>query len=314
MGLGVFVTVARSLRLPLRRLRAYQGKHSFLSGLLVDSQCSRAVLTRLVEFFLSSSARWDCIEFGDTRPAGPLMTQLQACGAAYGLWLEAQDMYLRPVLFPAASHAGKPAGLRIGKRLKQLRRQRRKFAEEGALTWRLVAGGEAEIGPALERLAVLENLGWKGDRGTSLLASEQGRSFLREFGRRLSRGGQVFVAELYLDAEPVASVSVLVCADTGFIFKIGFDPRFGRHSPGLLNFLYLTEQVGLLLPGLRKIDSGTTKGSFLSHFWSASEPLATMLLPVNRFARVALRGRRLLRALRSALRGLTKATGSSARR
>ncbi len=64
------------------------------------------------------------------------------------------------------------------KKLKELRRQRHRLAEHGAVRFD-VARTPAEVAAAIETFLTLEASGWKGQRGTALMQDEGDAGFIR---------------------------------------------------------------------------------------------------------------------------------------
>jgi CelD/BcsL family acetyltransferase involved in cellulose biosynthesis len=302
VGFGVFVTRPRTWRAPLRRLSAYRSKMSYLTGLLVDRACVDPVVSRFLEYISGKAVSWDCIEFQHSRLEGALMLAVKRQAAIARITVHLRNEYQRAVLVPEAAGPAYFNDTAGGKRIKELRRQRRKLGEQGALSWRLLVGSDADCSSALERFLTLENMGWKGTKGTSLLAQPLGQAFAKELGERFGKAGRLFFTELLLDGVPIASTCNLLAGNMGFAFKIGWNPAYGRFSPGMLNELHLVEEAANLLTGLAEIDSGAAEGSFIDVLWVTRQPMATMLLPTTRVARILLASRHTLRLIRSAFR------------
>ena len=81
------------------------------------------------------------------------------------------------------------------KKLKELRRQRNRLAEHGAVDFD-VARTPAEIAAAVETFLVLEASGWKGKRGTALGQDEGDAAFVRRATAALAETGQCEIVTL----------------------------------------------------------------------------------------------------------------------
>ena len=75
-----------------------------------------------------------------------------------------------------------------GKKLKELRRQRHRLAEHGAVRFD-VARSPQDVASALEAFLKLEASGWKGERGTALAQVEGDAAFIRRAMPRSPRPG-----------------------------------------------------------------------------------------------------------------------------
>jgi Acetyltransferase (GNAT) domain len=128
------------------------------------------------------------------------------------------------------------------KKLKELRRQRNRLAEHGAVRF-AVARTTDEIARAVEVFLTLEASGWKGERGTALQQDQGDLSFIRSATRGLSETGQCEIVTMHAGETPVASAVVLRHQDRAFYFKLGIDERFAKFSPGVQLTLDLTRHL-----------------------------------------------------------------------
>jgi len=91
----------------------------------------------------------------------------------------------------------------------------------------------------------VEDRGWKGEAGTSVLrAPGMFRFFVRQ-AEQLARWGQLETAALHLDGRMLAFVYGFRAKGVYFAHKIGYDPRFAAFSPGQLLFDHILEQLHL---------------------------------------------------------------------
>jgi Acetyltransferase (GNAT) domain len=120
-----------------------------------------------------------------------------------------------------------------GKKRKELRRQKNRLTEEGALSFarHLDDTGLAEW--TAEFLA-LERAGWKGDNGSALDCSDQTRSLFIDAINGAAARNRLERLELRLDGRPMAMLVNFLCAPGSFSFKTAFDEDYARFSPGVL--------------------------------------------------------------------------------
>jgi hypothetical protein len=129
------------------------------------------------------------------------------------------------------------------KKLKELRRQRNRLAEElGEMRFE-VARSADDVNRAVEVFLALEASGWKGERGTALQQNEGDLSFIRHATRGLTETGQCEIVTLHAGETPVAAAVVLRHQDRAFYFKLGIDERFAKFSPGVQLTLDLTRHL-----------------------------------------------------------------------
>jgi CelD/BcsL family acetyltransferase involved in cellulose biosynthesis len=128
------------------------------------------------------------------------------------------------------------------KKLKELRRQRHRLAEQGAVSFE-VARSPREVSSAIETFLTLEASGWKGKRGTALTQVEGDAAFIRRATRSLAESDQCEIITLRAGEAPVASGIVLRHQSRAFFFKLGVDERFAKFSPGVQLTIELTRHL-----------------------------------------------------------------------
>jgi hypothetical protein len=129
-----------------------------------------------------------------------------------------------------------------GKKLKELRRQRNRLAEHGAVRFEVARSTEA-VAAAIEVFLALEASGWKARRGTALVQHPGDAGFIRRATRGLAETGQCEIVTLHAGTTPVAAAIVLRHQDRAFYFKLGVDERFAKFSPGVQLTLDLTQHL-----------------------------------------------------------------------
>jgi CelD/BcsL family acetyltransferase involved in cellulose biosynthesis len=191
-----------------------------------------------------------------------------------------------------------------GKKLKELRRQRNRLAEHGAVRFD-VARGSSDIAAALETFLKLEASGWKGQRGTALGQHAGDAAFIRRATVALAETGQCEIVTLRAGDTPVASAIVLRHQDRAFYFKLGVDERFAKFSPGVQLTLDLTRHF-CADPSIRLVDSTANPGHpMIDPIWRGRLPIGDVLIPLRRRDPVV--------ALIHAVLGLRKALREPAR-
>jgi Acetyltransferase (GNAT) domain len=167
------------------------------------------------------------------------------------------------------------------KKLKELRRQRHRLAEHGAVTFE-VARSPDDVGAALEIFLLLEARGWKGQRGTALVQNTGDAAFIRRATVALAEGGQCEVITLRTGATPVAAGIVLRHQDRAFFFKIGVDERFAKFSPGVQLTLELTRHL-CDDPAITSVDStAAADHPMINPIWRGRFGIADLLIPLAR--------------------------------
>jgi CelD/BcsL family acetyltransferase involved in cellulose biosynthesis len=120
----------------------------------------------------------------------------------------------------------------------------RRLACEGDVRFELHLPPETQpIEPWLREAFELENHGWKGRSGTSVIRAPGMFDFYLAQADQLARWGQLATAALRLDGRMVAFVYGYRAKGVFFAQKIGYDPHFAAFSPGQLLFHHLLEQL-----------------------------------------------------------------------
>lgn len=113
--------------------------------------------------------------------------------------------------------------------LADLRRRRRRLDEDGRVSVSI-----EHTGARLDEALSIEDLGWKGRRGTAIAEWPPTRHFYREVADWAASRSTLRLLFLRVDRRPIAFVLGLEDAGTLYLLKGGFDPSFARFSPGQL--------------------------------------------------------------------------------
>jgi CelD/BcsL family acetyltransferase involved in cellulose biosynthesis len=167
------------------------------------------------------------------------------------------------------------------KKLKELRRQRNRLAEHGAVAFE-VARTTAEMATAVEAFLTLEASGWKGQRGTALSQDVGDAAFVRRATSALAETGQCEIVTLRAGETPVAAAVVLRHQDRAFYFKLGVDERFAKFSPGVQLTLELTRYL-CADPAIRLVDSTAAPDHpMINPIWRGRLAIGDVLIPLRR--------------------------------
>jgi len=166
------------------------------------------------------------------------------------------------------------------KKLKELRRQRNRLAEHGAIRFD-VARTPEEIAPAIETFLTLEASGWKARRGTALMQDDGDAGFVRRATVALAETGQCEIVTLRAGDTPVAAAIVLRHQDRAFYFKLGVDERFAKWSPGVQLTLELTRHL-CADPAIAMADStASADHPMINPIWRGRLEIGDVLIPLR---------------------------------
>jgi CelD/BcsL family acetyltransferase involved in cellulose biosynthesis len=234
-----------------------------------------------------------------------VLTQHQRTATAF-------DRHERAMLAPGPEGATSAEAAISPKRRKELRRQRRRLEEIGAV--RLTRSVAGDISEALRDFLTLEASGWKGRAGTAAAQHQDQRQFLTQAVGELAAEGKATIHRLLVAERPVAAIIMLNSGNTCWCWKIAYDESFAQYSPGVLLSLAVTDTV-LADPAIAFTDScATSAHPMIDHLWrerltisdqlfslrSDADFIASLAVPLETLRRTALNA---AKALRDHLRG-----------
>lgn len=278
VGVGVFELRSGSRAIPFRHLVAYQSVHSYLTGILVDKEYAREVVSEFFCYFLDSRAKWHGVAFTDWRSEteqGRLMLQVSAEMRVH--WRE-RYRFQRAVLLPP-----KKIERQHNKSQKDLERRIRRLRDLGLVENRLIAADVTR--GTIDKFLDLENRSWAKNAGTSLVQANHA-DFFREICEKFKLQSRLFFVETHFNFEPIASACYFVSGDQGFAFKIGWDDSFRKYSPGQFNEFWFSDNAKDLCGHLVLIDSGSAQGGFIEKHWDQRAVLASGIFLTSLYGRL----------------------------
>src|ERR1700683_5523730 len=168
------------------------------------------------------------------------------------------------------------------KKLKELRRQRNRLAEEHGAVRFAVARTTDEVAHAVEVFLALEASGWKGERGTALRQDTGDLSFIRSATRGLSETGQCEIVTMHAGQTAVASAVVLRHQDRAFYFKLGIDERFAKFSPGVQLTLDLTRHLCADAVLATADSTASADHPMINPIWRGRLKIGDVVIPLRR--------------------------------
>ena len=301
---GLFERVRGTRRLPLPHLRAAETNHTFMTGCLIDTERSEAVIDSLWSYLRRQQLH------GLSFPMFPVDSSLgsllkRQCEKS-GTITTVDDLCLRATVTPQSGTA------MSSKRAKSLRRGRRALEKVGQVSLRFDHCPVDDLS-SVERFLFLESLGWKGASQSALACRMDEVQAFKATARVLAEQNRIHFAELHVDERVIASMCLFRSGSDYYAFKIGWDPQFERGCPGFLLAADLQENMQLL-PECQSIDSCACPGSFLDHIWPGRMPIGTALFTTTTWGSLAVRGTRLARKILRRVRGSSRTTDGTAER
>lgn len=185
-----------------------------------------------------------------------------------------------------------------------LKRTRKKFEAEGRVDVERVRDASDErLGDLLTQCFEIEDRGWKGDQGTSILRTPGMADYFHAEARLMRDAGMLDLWLLKLDDRIVAFEYCHLAKSICFSHKISFDPAWEKYSPGRLLRYYQLERLHND-PGVGQLDTlgvlCQAKAKWTTRDYVCGRVLvATGGCWPNRFLRFAKTGRQFVRKLRS---------------
>ncbi|GAA0785905.1 GNAT family N-acetyltransferase [Roseibium denhamense] len=188
-----------------------------------------------------------------------------------------------------ADEAVSPTAGLSAKRRKEMRRLLRRLEDHGRVTFDSLVAGQAIAG--FEAFLTLEEAGWKGRIGTALNSRPQTAAFARSAIRAKAENGGVRIDQLWAGDTLVAALVLFVEQGQVYSWKIAFDERFAKYSPGAQIAVYAARQ-NLGLEGFQGADSLAVSGhQMIEPLWRGRVETGTLLIgsgPLTRLRQTAL--------------------------
>lgn len=178
-------------------------------------------------------------------------------------------------------------GVRAKKR-KELRRQKNRLSEEGALTFARDTSATGLEEWTREFLA-LEQRGWKGQNGSALGCADATTALFAEVLVGAAMAGKLERLDLRLDGKPLAMLVNFLCAPGSFSFKTAFDEDYARFSPGVL--LQIENLALLERPEIAWCDSCAVEGHpMIDSLWTGRRAVGRYSVAIGGSGRRAIFG------------------------
>lgn len=185
--------------------------------------------------------------------------------------------HARALLAPAAMRAGYLERSIDGKKRKELRRQRKRLADGGTVTFIETIEAPA-IARALDDFLDLEARGWKGRAGTAARCQGEIGRFVEKAVTALARDGKARISRLCVNDQAIAALVTLYSGAAAWCWKIAYDESRARWSPGVQLLIEVTERL-LGDSRVERADScATPDHPMIDHIWHERLMLADCLV------------------------------------
>ena len=215
--------------LPMVTWHTPSNDHSQRGGVLLGRRGDEGL--NLIWDTLVATPGWDRLRFRDLPTGAPewqLRDRAEQAGYPCGLWVSLRSPYLPlPKTYEAVEQALE------GKFRQNLRRRRRRMAEQGEVQYALVDAKDGKaLDTALADLFEIEASGWKGREGTAIALRPELVGFYTQIARDAARRGALALGTVRLAGKVVAAHLSVVHGKRHFLIKIGYDESLHEYSPG----------------------------------------------------------------------------------
>ena len=278
IGLLPVVPAWRALYLPLPVLVAWQA-YSPLTVPLLDRDMTDVAARALVAAARKAGAL--ALLLPALADEGPAAAALRAAMAEFDGKAFSFNHHQRACL-DATQDGDETLSAALGaKKVKELRRQRNRLADDGEVAFRIAAPGP-DTAAALDMFLTLEASGWKGIGGTALAQSEDDASFIRNAVPALVAEGAAQVATLSSGDKVVAAGILLRHLRRGYFFKIAYDETAAKTSPGVQITLDITRAL-CADSGIDDVDStAISNHPMIDRLWRARLAIADLIVPTGK--------------------------------
>ena len=278
IGLMPAISLWRACKIPLPAL-ANADPYGTLGTPLLDRDAANDAVTRLLAQARKNGAH--ALILRNVALDGAVMKAVTEVLARAGMRPRVLQSRIRACLDATRDSDALLRDALGAKKLKELRRQRHRLAEHGAVQFD-VARTPEDVASAIETFLTLEASGWKGKRGTALVQHDGDAGFVRRATMALAEVGQCEIVSLRAGDTPVAAAIVLRHQDRAFYFKLGIDERFAKFSPGVQLTLDLTRHL-CADPEIAAADStAAADHPMINPIWRGRFAIGDVLIPLRR--------------------------------
>jgi CelD/BcsL family acetyltransferase involved in cellulose biosynthesis len=276
-GLMPVIPLWRAYRIPLPALVSAH-PYGTLCAPLIDRDMADTAAARLMQQARCAGAR--ALILREVSLDGPAIRALTDNLACDGIRARVLQSHVRACLDATGDGETLLRDALGAKKLKELRRQRHRLADHGAVRFD-VARSPDEVTAAIETFFALEASGWKGQRGTALVQVAGDAIFIRRATKALAETGQCEIVTLRAGDTPVAAGIVLRHQTRAFFFKLGVDERFAKYSPGVQLTLDLTRHL-CADPSIMSADSTASPDHpMINPIWRGRLAIGDVLIPLR---------------------------------
>ena len=266
--------------LPIRIVRFWNHMYSISSTPLLRRERAAECLGVFFEWVVNERPARTLVEFPGLRGDSEFFRLLTETLRTESFTHLVRDIHTRALFRPRGN--AEEYILSVAKNHDRRRRQERRLAEKGRLTYDQFVSGQ-NIEKWLTEFVDLEMRGWKGSYGTAFGCNHQHEAWLRDVVRGAAERGCLMMLALRLDDKAVAMRLSFLAPPGAFAFKVAFDEKLSKFSPGVLLEL---ENIRRLHSSnaIEWMDSLAAPGhSLIDRIWPDRTAIASLLVAPGRY-------------------------------
>jgi hypothetical protein len=222
-------------------IRTWANPFGPLGTPLLDTEDAAETIDNLFEVLTQPQTKLPSVlVLPDIRLNGRFAQLAKAVAIARDLSVATTDTFRRPMLESYLDGESYLKQSVSAHHYREMRRQWRNLEKLGTLTYN-VARQPEEVRLRMEEFLALEAKGWKGKKRSALINDRYRAAFAREAITNLAEIDAVRIHTVDLDGRAIASIIVFIMAGEAYTWKTAYDESLGRHSPGKLLIMKLTE-------------------------------------------------------------------------
>lgn len=225
--------VPRFRRLPIRALRSWLHPLAFLGTPLIRAGWGDAAIRAFFDWLSLPDAPAGLLELRHVAADGEVWPLLERELRQRRLKTWIADRHARALLTHRCSAPAELHSTMGGKRHKEARRLERRLADLGRIDYDQLERAE-DVHRWVDEFLALEARGWKGREHTALACQPEHRDFFRAVVEAAFASDRLIGLALRLNGRPIAMKCNFTSGDAGFAFKIAYDEKLARYSPGVL--------------------------------------------------------------------------------
>ncbi|GGG02813.1 MULTISPECIES: GNAT family N-acetyltransferase [Rhizobium] len=259
-------------------IRTWANPFGPLGTPLLDTEDAAETIDNLFEVLTQPRTKLPSVlVLPDIRLNGRFAQLAKAVAIARDLSVATTDTFRRPMLESYLDGESYLKQSVSAHHYREMRRQWRNLEKLGTLTYS-VARQPEEVRLRMEEFLALEAKGWKGKKRSALINDRYRAAFAREAITNLAEIDAVRIHTVDLDGRAIASIIVFIMAGEAYTWKTAYDESLGRHSPGKLLIMKLTEWHLDDANILRTDSCAVPDHPIMSRMWEQRDEMGSLII------------------------------------